>query len=291
MEGAQTRREIGMTRIGSETIAAISGGASGIGFALAQAFAAKGARLVLADRDGDALARARHALTGKGAAVEALTLDVAEPGAAAQMAEAAEARWGPVDLAVANAGIYPGMRPVWEMELADWRALFEINFWGAVAMIREFTPGMVARGAGHMVATCSMSGLSTVPGSADYGSAKHGLIATMETLRADLDLAGHRGVGVTILCPSLVMTEMGRFALTLFDDPGRDGIGSGPDLRAVLSPEALAEAAVEGIEAGRLHVLPTPASRARFMGRVQGVLDDFDAYPAACRPLPEPART
>lgn len=275
----------GVGQLGPGQVAVITGGAAGIGLALGRALAGRGVQIVLADVDGPALAAAVKDLQFAGHAAMGVVTDVANPTQVEALRDAALDRFGKVDLLFNNAGIYPGMQPVWMIDPEGWRRLFEINYWGIVNGLRAFVPHFIAQGRGHVVTTASMSGLSTVPGSADYGSAKHAAVALSETLRADLDLGGHGQIGVTILCPSVVMTDMGRRALGVFDASGdaaaRAGVGSGPDLSAVLEPAALAEAAIAGIEAGQLYVTPTPRSRDRFLGRIRPILDAFERQPVS----------
>ena len=258
-------------------VAVITGGAAGIGQALARALRACGLKVVLGDRAFSAQALDDDILQ--------VPCDVSRPDDLVRLRDAALDTFGRVDLLFNNAGIYPGMQPVWTMDLDAWRHLYDINFWGVVHGIHAFVPHFIEQGSGYVINTASMSGLSTVPGSADYGSAKHAVIAVSETLRADLALAGHDGIGVTVLCPSVVMTDMGRRALGIFQDSGeadaRKSIGSGPDLSATITPEQLAESALAGIEAGHRYVLPTPRSRDRFLGRIQPILDAFDLYPVS----------
>lgn len=274
-----------MTQIRPGQVAVVTGAAAGIGHALAEAFVAKGVKVALADVDAAALARADAGLKSRGGDVIGVRTDVADRAAVEALRDAALDAYGHVEYLCNNAGIYPGMRSLWEIDGTDWRRLFDVNYWGVVHGIQAFVPLFMTQGGGHVVNTASMSGLSTVPGSADYGSSKHAVIALSETLRADLDLAGHHGIGVTVLCPSLVMTDMGRRALGVFDRTGtleeRKSVGSGPDLAAVLEPDALAAAALDGIEAGHRYVLPTPRSRDRFVKRIRPILDAFDAYPQA----------
>jgi NAD(P)-dependent dehydrogenase (short-subunit alcohol dehydrogenase family) len=272
-----------MTKLGPGQVAVITGGATGIGYALATGLADKGLSVVLADNDVVGLSKAGESLRAKGATVLCVPTDVADRATIQSLREQVIAAFGRVDIICNNAGIYSGMQPVWHIDLAAWRRLFEINYWGVVFGIQEFIPILIEQGSGHVVNTASMSGLSTVPGSADYGSAKHALIAISETLRADLDLAGHNNIGVTLLCPSVVMTDMGRRALGIFNASdtldGRKTVGSGPDLAAIIEPEVLAAAAIAGIEAGHMYVTPTPASRDRFLKRIQPILNAFDTYP------------
>ena len=264
-------------KIEAGQVAVITGGAAGIGAAIAKALSERGVKLVL----GDTAFKANE-LEGEPVRVPC---DVSKPADLEALRDAAMTTFGRVDLLFNNAGIYPGMQPVWMMDLDAWRQLYSINFWGVIHGIKAFVPQFIEQGRGWVINTASMSGLSTVPGSADYGSAKHAVIAVSETLRADLALARHDGIGVTVLCPSVVMTDMGKRALGIFaeedTDDARKSIGSGPDLSATITPEDMAVAALQGIEAEHRYVLPTPRSRDRFLGRVQPILDAFDLYPVA----------
>jgi NAD(P)-dependent dehydrogenase (short-subunit alcohol dehydrogenase family) len=272
-----------MTKLSPGMVAVITGGANGIGYALAEAFCRKGLKVILADIDGPSLSDALQRLESKGATARGHLTDVSDRAAVSSLRESVINEFGRVDVVCNNAGIYPGVQPLWTVDLHAWRRLFDINYWGVVHGVQEFVPIFIEQGAGHIMNTASMSGLSTVPNSGDYGSAKHAVIALSEHLRSDLDLAGHKSIGVTLLCPSIVLTDMGRRALSIFNasDPPKDRevIGSGPNLAAVIDPEALAKAAVSGLEAGHMYVMPTPASRDRFLKRVQPILAAFDAYP------------
>jgi NADP-dependent 3-hydroxy acid dehydrogenase YdfG len=201
--------------------------------------------------------------------------DVADRAAVRSLREAVLSAYGTVDVLCNNAGLYHLVDSVWKLDPSEWRRLFDVNYWGVVHGIQEFVPMFIERGSGHVVNTASMSGLSTVPGCADYGSSKHAVMSISETLRADLDLAGATSVGVTVLCPSLVKTEMGERALRFFNESAaeRETVGSGPNLGNMLMPDVLAEAAMKGIEQGLLHVTPTPGSRDRFLKRIQPILD------------------
>jgi short-subunit dehydrogenase len=112
-----------------------------------------------------------------------------------------------------------------------------------------------------------MSGLSIVPGLGDYAPAKHALVALSEILRADLDAAGHSQIGVTLLCPAIVDTPMGRTAAALTADAPRPA--------GMIGAADVAAAAMEGIEAGRMYVAPTPGSKQRVVDRLQPILGAF----------------
>lgn len=269
-----------MTVLKAGQVAVVTGGATGIGLALVEALVRRGLRVVIADIDRLALDATVDRLAREGQTVIGVPTDVSDRDAVRSLRKRSVDAFGSVDVLCNNAGIYQHIEPAWKLDVQRWRRLLDINFWGAVYCVQEFVPLLLEQGSGHVLTTASMSGLSTVPGSADYVTSKHALVSMSETLRADLDLTGAGAIGVTILCPSLVRTAMGARALGLFstaaDVEGRRQIGSGPKLSNVLEPAELAEAAVRGIERNRLYVTPTPGSRERFVKRIQPILDSWD---------------
>lgn len=273
-------QEDSMTVLKAGQVAVVTGGATGIGLALVDAFARKGLRVVIADVNLTALHNAVERLAKGGATVIGVPTDVSDREAVRSLRLKSVAEFGSVDVLCNNAGIYDDPEPAWKVDIERWRRLFEINFWGAVYGMQEFVPLFVEQGTGHVLNMASMSGLSIVPGSVDYVTSKHGLVSMGETLRADLDLAGAGAIGVTIVCPSLVRTAMGERALDMLTTTGdsdrRARIGSGPNDSNILEPRALAEAALRGIEQDRLYVTPTPGSRERFLKRIQPILDSWN---------------
>jgi NADP-dependent 3-hydroxy acid dehydrogenase YdfG len=260
-----------MTQLQAGQVAVVTGAAAGIGFALAEAFAKRGLRVALADADAAGLADADARLREGGATVLARTTDVSDLAAVVSLREAVLGTFGQVDVVCNNAGVHNGLAPLWERDLARWRRLVDINYWGVVHGIHAFLPVLLHQERGHVLVTASMSGLTAVPGQADYGSSKHAAVAVAESLRVDLDLAGATGVGVTLLCPALVRTEMGERVMRQFTPAA----GSGLNLATKLEPSELARLALEGIEQNRLHVTPSPGSRERFLKRVQPILDNW----------------
>ena len=268
-----------MTVLKAGQVAVVTGGATGIGLALVDAFARKGLRVVIADVNVTSLQEAVERLTGASATVIGVPTDVSDREAVRSLRLKSVAAFGSVDVLCNNAGIFNDPAPAWNVDVERWRRLFDINFWGAVHGMQEFVPLFLEKGAGHVLNTASMSGLSIVPGSVDYVTSKHGLVSMAETLRADLDAAGAGTIGVTIVCPSLVRTAMGERAQGLFTTTSgsdrRASIGSAPDPSNVLEPGDLAEAALRAIEDNRLYVTPTPGSRERFVKRIQPILDSW----------------
>lgn len=263
-----------MTALKPGDVAVITGAASGVGFALAELLLQRGLRIAIADVRADALDSAAKVLGDQGE-VLSIPADVSDRKAVQALRTRVLGHFGTVDLVCLNAATFQAVDPVWSLDVDRWRKLFDVNLWGAIYGLQEFVPVLLERGAGNVLVTASMSGLCTVPGSADYSSSKHALIAVCETLRADLDMTGAAAIGVTIVCPGVIRTAMGDFAVNLYRQSkgNRAAIGSGPDLANSLDPAQVAAAAVSGVESGNLYVISHSGSRQRILKRVQPILD------------------
>jgi len=185
-------------------VAFITGGGNGIGLGMARAFARAGASLALSDIDDEALARAKAEL-GAIAPVETFRLDVRDRDAYAAAADAAEARLGPVSLLFNNAGVsgaFPADRLTYE--LWDWS--IGTNLGGVINGIRTFLPRIMERGeGGHIVNTASGAGLAATGSGVLYCTAKFGVVGLSESMGPELAASG---VGVTLLCPGPVATDI-----------------------------------------------------------------------------------
>lgn len=179
-------------------LAVVTGGAQGIGLAVAKRFVASGARVVIWDRDGDAAARAAESLgaTASSRAVE-LAVD-------AEIAAAAEAA-GAVDILINNAGITGGNAKTWELDPATWRQVIEVNLNAPYVACRALLPGMIARGYGRIVNVASIAGKEGNPNAAHYSASKAGLIALTKSLGKEL--AG-TGVLVNAITPAAARTPI-----------------------------------------------------------------------------------
>ncbi|MDF1706855.1 MAG: SDR family NAD(P)-dependent oxidoreductase [Paracoccaceae bacterium] len=223
-------------------VALVTGGAQGIGLALAQALKAAGAaRVITADL--------RLPTVTPPGIDEAMNCDVSDPGQIAALIDQVEAAHGPVDIMCSNAGIATGMDTTFEnIAFADpavWDRAWAVNVMAHVHAARILIPRMKARGGGYFLHTISAAGLLSQVGSAVYSTTKHAAVGFAESLAI-----GHRddGIRVSMLCPQGVATPM------------LDGIPEGPQLGdGVLSAEVVADAAVEGIRAERFAILPHPA--------------------------------
>lgn len=186
-------------------VAVITGGASGIGLAVARALAAEGARLVLADIEAPALELAVADFCAHGFEAIGQVTDVSNRASVEALADAAYARFGAADLVFNNAGVAV-FGPTQAMSHADWKWLMDVNLWGPIHGTEVFLPRMLAAGReGHVLFTASFAGLAPNVNLGPYNVTKAGVVALAESLWRDL-----RGtaVGVSVLCPQRVVSRI-----------------------------------------------------------------------------------
>ena len=224
----------------------ITGGARGIGRALAVRFAIEGARVAVADLDGDLAKQVAEGVGGVG-----LTADVSQEVQVQRAVAAAEYHLGPLDLLCSNAGVMATDGPRWTavgQSDEQWERSWKINvmshIWGARAVL----PGMVKRGGGYLLNTVSAAGLLSQIGDAVYSTTKHAALGFAESLAIT---HGEQGIGVSVLCPQAVETQI--LAGKMDQPPAKAAMADG-----VLSPEEVAEATVRGLEAEQFLILPHP---------------------------------
>jgi NAD(P)-dependent dehydrogenase (short-subunit alcohol dehydrogenase family) len=227
-----------------DSVAVVTGGGSGIGAALCRRFAAEGARsVVVVDRDIDA---ARSVADEVGGVAE--QVDVTDPAALQALVERTLERDERIDLFGSNAGIATG-GGLDDDEM--WHRVLEVNTMAHVYAARAVLPGMLARGRGYLLQTASAAGLLTTPSDAPYTVSKHGAVAFAEWLAVTY---GGRGIGVSVLCPMGVETPLLMDGL-LAGEPGARAVAASGE---IISPDAVAEAVVQGITAERFLILPHP---------------------------------
>jgi NAD(P)-dependent dehydrogenase (short-subunit alcohol dehydrogenase family) len=228
-----------------DKVVVVTGGAGGIGSALCRRFAAEGARgIVVADL---AAAGPDRVATEIGAQAVAVPTDVSVEADVAALVERSIDAFGPVDLFCSNAGI--GIGGGVDTPNGEWQRIWDINLMAHVYAARHVLPGMLARGEGYLLNTASAAGLLTQLGSAPYSVTKHAAVALAEWLAIT---HGDAGIKVSCLCPQGVRTPM--LLQGIGQQAGSAVLASG----AMIEPEQLADAVVEGLRDERFLILPHP---------------------------------
>jgi NAD(P)-dependent dehydrogenase (short-subunit alcohol dehydrogenase family) len=188
-------------------VAVITGGASGIGLALATALAREGARLVLADIEQAALDTAVKGLTEAGFEAIGVRTDVADRASVQALADRAFGHFGAVHIVANNAGVAV-FGPTQDMTHHDWEWSINVNLWGPIHGVEAFVPRMVGQGqGGALLFTASFAGIVPNRHLGPYNVTKAGVVALAESLRKDLR---GTGIGVSVLCPMRVTTNIDR---------------------------------------------------------------------------------
>jgi NAD(P)-dependent dehydrogenase (short-subunit alcohol dehydrogenase family) len=257
----------------SGRVAVVTGGASGIGRALARRFAAEGARgVVVADLDADGASGVAAEI---GEAALGVGCDVADEAQVAALVDQATSAFGPVDLFCANAGVGSGAGL--DAPDADWQRALSVNVRAHVLAAQRLVPEWTERGFGYFLSTASAAGLLTQIGDAPYSVSKHAAVAFAEWLSVTY---GDRGVRVSCLCPMGVNTPLLNSGL---DVDGSEGLGARVVAAAgtVLEPDEVAAMVVDGLRAERFLILPHPEV-AEFLRRKAS---DHDRWIAGMRRL------
>lgn len=249
----------------NEKVVVVTGGASGIGRALAWRFAEEGARaVVVADLDGEGAERVAREIGGGAIGV---ACDVADERQVGELIDRAERDAGPVDLFAANAGVGGGTM------LDGFEPALAVNVMQHVYAARRLLPGWLERGSGYFLSTASAAGLLTQIGSASYAVSKHGAVAFAEWLSVTY---GDHGVGVSVLCPMGVNTPL----LTTGAE-GAQATAVVSAAGAIIEPEQVADAVVDALRQERFLVLPHP----EVLTFLQRKASDYDRWLAGMRRL------
>ena len=222
----------------------ITGASSGIGAALAQEFAGRGARIVLSGRDEKRLAAVADGIDTETLVLPFEVIDEAAMRAATEKATA----WQGVDIFVANAGISQ-RSPAVETDMSVYRRIIDVDLTAQIAASQALLPHMTERGSGRLIFISSIAGKVGVPMRTAYCAAKFGLIGYADALRAELSQSG---VEVHVVCPGSVATEVSRNALT------GSGERRGKSDRAIdegIPANEAAQRIVEGIAAGQREII------------------------------------
>lgn len=265
-------------------VAVITGGASGLGFAMAQRAAHEGMKIVLADVEQAALTKAEAELKAAGAEVIGLITDVSKASDVAALAKATVETFGKVHLVCNNAGVGGMRRKAWEATLEDWQWVLGVNVWGVIHGIRTFTPLMLAQNEPcHMVNTASVAGLLSPSGMSVYNVSKHAVVALSETMYQDLALIDAK-LKVSVLCPAFVPTGIWNSAR---NRPAELAVGinaedekrRAEEVRVVLekgklSPKDVADMVFAAIESDKFYILTHQKIKAVIEVRMQDILGE-----------------
>jgi NAD(P)-dependent dehydrogenase (short-subunit alcohol dehydrogenase family) len=256
--------------------AAITGAGSGLGRAMALAFAAEGMRIAIADVDqkgldetgsllGSALLLSQKVDVSRAADVEDFCRKIEKP-----------------YLVCNNAGVST-LGAAWEQSVGDWQWILGVNLWGVIHGVRAFVPRLIAQGEGHVVNTASVSGLISPPGSSGYNVTKHAVVTFSETLLHDLREHGS-AVGVSVLCPAYVPTGIA-------DSERNRPAGLSPSVRSEatrareanlkkavasgrLSAADVAKAVVAAVKEDRFYILTHPRIKGAIQARMEDILGE-----------------
>ena len=261
-------------------VAFITGGASGIGFALARAFGRANMRVMLADIEKDALNSAVSELQGGGIDAKGVECDVADYNSVQRAAAETLAAFGKVHLLCNNAGAVAG-GPMEVITLGDWEWVLGVELMSVIYGIKAFLPQIKAQGeGGHIVSVGSMAGMLCVPGAGPHNVAKFGVAALSETLAAEL--AGSP-IGVSMVCCSFVRTRIDSSARNRPERYGqRTEASAAADaqlaalVRSGREPDEIAEKTMRGIRDNELYIFTHPELRSILEDRFQRILA---AYP------------
>jgi len=278
-------------KLNRDTVAVITGGGNGIGFALAAALTERGAHVALTDIDG---VRAREAAAQLGETARGYACDVTDAAALASVAQAVKRDFGGVDIVFANAGVVIGATLVdTDPREAEW--LYDVNVHGVIATVQAFHPLLAERqaekGAAHIVITGSENslGLPLMAPSTVYTSTKHAVLAIADALRRDLK---DGGIGVSIFCPGLTATSLWNGRATRqarYGGPMEMPAEQAEEIKSFLSssgqdPALTARICLDGIEEGEFLIITDPGIRElaeRRHREVERALDRLDSRMAA----------
>jgi NAD(P)-dependent dehydrogenase (short-subunit alcohol dehydrogenase family) len=261
-------------------VAAVTGAASGLGRAMALAFADEGMHVALGDvaDSSDTFAQVEK----RGVSAVSMKLDVSSAREVEAFAQLVDRELGGVHVVCNNAGVSP-LGAAWEMSLGDWQWIMGVNLWGVIHGVRAFVPRLLARNEGHVVNTASVAGLINPPGTAAYNVTKHAVVALSETLYHDLR-ERQSAVGVSVLCPAYVPTgiadsERSRPAGVEPTAKTKETLAREAMLKKAvasgrLSAEDVARAVVQAVKEERFYVLTHPRIKGAIRARMEDILEE-----------------
>ena len=264
-------------------VAVVTGGASGIGRAMALRFGAAGMRLALADVEAEALEAVADDLAAQGVETLRVVTDVGDASEMEALAKRVATDLGEPHLVCLNAGVSGGGGPIETLTTADWEWGIGVNLWGVIHGLRVFLGDLKARNAGHVVLTSSIAGLTNSPQASPYHATKHAVASIAEVLYRELHDAGSR-VTAHCLCPGLVSTNFptgDRNRPTALENPGAENVDPAAveamqsAVREIFSrgvtPTHVAECVYEAIETNRFWVYTDEVHREAIRARHRAI--------------------
>lgn len=269
--------------------AVVTGGASGMGFAMASVFAREGMNLVLADVEKGALREAVARIEALGVEAVGIPTDVSSESEMDHLGEVTRERFGTPDILCLNAGVAGGGGPSHLLTTKDWKWALDVNVYGVIHGLRVFLGGMREKNAGHIVMTASVAGLTSFPGSLPYNATKHAVVTIAETLFSELADAGSQ-VAIHCLCPGLVSTNIvhsERNRPKELMNPGKGATGMDPGVqkmvesvfKAAKPPDEVAELVFAAITQNRFWIQTDEFFRDSIKARHRAIEND-EAPPA-----------
>lgn len=261
-------------------VAVITGGASGIGYAVAEALGREGAKLVIADIEQGALDAATAKLKDAGYEAEGVRTDVSNRDSVLALADRTWARFGGCHVVMHNAGVAV-FGPAHEMTHQDWKWSIDVNLWGPVHGVEAFLSRMLKQGEeGHMVFTASFAGIVPNRDLGPYNVTKAAVVALAESLRKDLR---GTGIGSSVLCPMRVTTNIDRSYRNRPEELGGAKANrsySGDELATLegrtLSVGPVADLVLDAIRKDRLYIHTHKEARPFFEGRAARIATAFE---------------
>lgn len=268
-------------------VAAVTGGGSGIGRAMALAFAEEGMDVAIGDIESSSAETVAGEILAMGRQAIAVTCDVTNLDSVRGMVEATKTSLGGIHVVCNNAGVVAG-KPTPELSESDWSWVLDVDLNGVVNGILAFLPELVAQREGHFVNTASIAGLIPLaaPGVISYTAAKYGVVGITETLHEELRPLG---IGASVLCPGVVNTRIGESAR---NRPAAAGgpptepkpaieLAPGAELPRIVGanvqePPAIAARVVEAVKANDLYIVTHPETREAVENRFKAIMTAYD---------------
>lgn len=258
----------------------VTGGASGIGFAMAKAFGAAGMNVMLADIEREPLEKAVEDLRQRQIKVEGVHCDVAERASVEDAAKATIAAFGKVHVVCNNAGVGAG-GPVGTLKPGDWDWTVGVNLMGVVYGVEAFLPLVRAHGeGGHFVNTASMAGMISPPGMEPYCATKFAVVAMSEGWAGQL---ASENIGVSVLCPGFVNTRIFESSRTRQEKFGKAEVvdsempSAGAQLvKAGINPDVVGACVLEAVRDNDLYIFTHPDMRPAVEQRFERIMQGFD---------------